>query len=265
MREALKHVSITSSVVKLVIPMTISVSILSEILVWVADVLKGGKVVTGGGVVVRSEGMVGKTVTDSADSTGLVLSVGDSSSVVSDRGDSIDGATAVEILAVVVISADVTVVVVLLVEVTVVGAAWVMVVVVVVVVGVVVVDGDDVVSSVVLVCEIVSRCDVWHEKRVVSSKGRRSCTSRENQVSGFCLRRETFAAQSVQHTLEHTSARTEYTVCENTGQRQNTQLPTSCSKLFKRNDSPASGMAKWRMRSAEVGILTELWYPERKR
>lgn len=33
---------------------------------------------------------------------------------------------------------------------------------VVVVVAVVVVDGD--VSSVVVVCEIVSRCDVWHEK-----------------------------------------------------------------------------------------------------
>lgn len=133
-------------------------------------VLKGGRVVTGGGVVVISEGLVGKTVTGSTGSTGLVFSVDDSSSVVvSDRGDSIDGATAVEILAVAVISADVTIVVVLLVEVTVVGAAWVVVVVVDVVVEVVVVvDGDDVVSSVVLVCEIVSRCDVWHEKRVVS-------------------------------------------------------------------------------------------------
>lgn len=173
MREALKHVSITSSIVTLVIPMTISVSILSKRLVWVTVVLKGGRVVTGGGVVVISEGLVGKTVTGSTGSTGstgLVFSVDDSSSVVvSDRGDSIDGATAVEILAVAVISADVTIVVVLLVEVTVVGVAWVVVVVVDVVVEVVVVvDGDDVVSSVVLVCEIVSRCDVWHEKRVVS-------------------------------------------------------------------------------------------------
>jgi len=173
MREALKHVSITSSVVTLVIPTTISVSILSKTLVWMADVLKGGRVVTGGGVVVISEGIVGKTVTGSAGSTDLIFSV-DSSSVVSDRGDSIDGATAVEILAVAVISADVTVVVVVLVEVTVVGAAWVVVVVGVVVVEVVVVvDGDDVVSSVVLVCEIVSRCDVWHEKRVVSFEGKK--------------------------------------------------------------------------------------------
>lgn len=181
MREALKHVSITSSVVTLVIP-TISVSILSKTLVWMADVLKGGRVVTGGGIVVISEGMVGKTVTGSAGSTGFVFSVDDSSSVVSDRGDSIDGATAVEILAVAVISVtDVTVVVVLLVEVTIVGVAWVVVVVVVVVVEVVVVvDGDDVVSSVVLVCEIVSRCDVWHEIRVVSYvlKGR-SCTTKK--------------------------------------------------------------------------------------
>lgn len=171
MREALKHVSITSSIVTLVIPMTISVSTLSKTLVWMADVLKGGRVVTGRGVVVISEGMVGKTVTGSTGSTGLVLSVDDSSSVVSDRGDSIDGVTAVEILAVVVISADVTVVVVLLGEVTVVGATWVVVVVVDVVVEVVVVVvvvGDDVVGSVVLVCEIVSRCDVWHEERVVS-------------------------------------------------------------------------------------------------
>ena len=168
MREALKHVSITSSVVTLVIP-TISVSILSKTLVWIADVLKGGRVVTGGGVVVISEGTVGKMVTGSAGSTGFAFSVDDSSFVVSNRGDSIDGATTVEILAVAVISADVMVVVVLLVEVTVVGVAWVVVVVVVVVVEVVVVvDGDDVVSSVVLVCEIVSRCDVWHEIRVVS-------------------------------------------------------------------------------------------------
>lgn len=80
--------------------------------------------VTGTGVVVMSKGVVGKTVTGSADSTGLVLSVDDDSpSVVSDRGDSIDGATAVEMLAVAVMSADVTVVVVLLVEVTVVGVA----------------------------------------------------------------------------------------------------------------------------------------------
>lgn len=201
MREALKHVSITSSVVTLVIP-TISASILSETLVWLADVLKGGRVVTGRGVVVMSEGMVGKTVMGSMGSTSLVLSVDDSSSVVSDRGDSIDGAM-VEILAVAVISADVTVVVVLLVEVTVVGAAWVVVVVVVVVVEVVVVvDGDDVVSSVVLVCEIVSRCDVWHEKRVVSRD--EEVVQVENQISGFRLRRETFATQSVQHTLERT-------------------------------------------------------------
>lgn len=124
MREALKHVSITSSVVTLVIPMMISVSVLSAILVWTVDVLKGGRVVTGRGVVVMSEGIVGKTVTGSADSTGLVLSVVDSSSVISERGDSTDGATAVEILgAVAVISADVMVVVVLLVEVMVVGAA----------------------------------------------------------------------------------------------------------------------------------------------
>lgn len=170
MREALKHVSITSSIVTLVIP-TISVSTLSETLIWVADVLKGGRVVTGRGVVVISEGMVGKTVMGSTGSTGLVLSenVADSSSVVSERGDSTVGATAVEILAVAVISADVTVVVVLLGEVTVVGAAWVVVVVVDVVVEVVVVVVDgDVVGSVVLVCEIVSRCDVWHEERVVS-------------------------------------------------------------------------------------------------
>lgn len=179
---SVKHVSITSSVVTLVILTTISVSILSEMLVWVADVLKDGRVVMGRGVVVMSEGMVGKTVTGSTGSTGLVLSVDDSSSVVSDRGDSIDG-TMVEILAV--ISADVTVIVVLLVEVTVVGAAWVVVVGVVVVEIVVVVDGDDVISSVVLVCEIVSRCDVWHEKRVVSyvRKERRSCTSRESRFS----------------------------------------------------------------------------------
>lgn len=179
---SVKHVSITSSVVTLVILTTISVSILSEMLVWVADVLKGGRVVMGRGVVVMSEGMVGKTVTGSTGSTSLVLSVDDSSSVVSDRGDSIDG-TMVEILAV--ISADVTVIVVLLVEVMVVGAAWVVVVVGVVVVEVVVVvDGDDVVSSVVLVCEIVSRCDVWHEKRVVSyvRKERRSCTNREPNI-----------------------------------------------------------------------------------
>lgn len=224
--------------------------------------------VTGGGVVVRSEGMVGKTVTGSADSTGLVLSVGDSSSVVSDRGDSIDGATAVEILAVVVISANVTIVVVLLVEVTVVGAAWVVVVVVVVVVGmVVVVDGDDVVSSVVLVCEIVSRCDVWHEKRVVSyvRRDEEVVQVERTKYQAFVCGERLSRPQSVQHTLEHTSARAEYTVCENRGQRQNTQLPTSCSKLFKRNDSPASGMAKWRMRSAEIGILTEPWYSERKR
>lgn len=123
MREALKHVSITSSVVTLVIPMMISVSVLSAVLVWTAVVLKDGRVVIGRGVVVMSEGIVGKTVMGSADSTGLVLSVDDSSSVVSDRGDSIDGATAVEILAVAVISADVTIVVVLLVEVVVVGVA----------------------------------------------------------------------------------------------------------------------------------------------
>lgn len=123
MREALKHVSITSSVVTLVIPMMISVSVLSAVLVWMADVLKDGRVVIGRGVVVMSEGIVGKTVTGSADSTGFVLSVNDSSSVVSDRGDSIDGATAVEILAVAVISADVTIVVMLLVEVVVVGVA----------------------------------------------------------------------------------------------------------------------------------------------
>lgn len=125
MREALKHVSITSSVVTLVIPMTISVSVLSiATLVWTTDVLKGGRVVIGRGVVVMSEGIVGKTVTGSMGSTGLVLSVdGSSSVVVSDRGDSIVGATAVEILAVAVISADVTTVVVLLVEVVVVGVA----------------------------------------------------------------------------------------------------------------------------------------------
>lgn len=68
-----------------------------------------------------SKGIVGKTVTGSADSTGLVLSVDNSPSVVSDRGDSIDGVTTVKILAAV--SPDVTVVVVLLVEVTVVGVA----------------------------------------------------------------------------------------------------------------------------------------------
>lgn len=113
-------------------------------------------VIVGREVVVISEGMVDKMVTDS---TSMCFSV--DSFVTSIFGDSIDGATVVEMLAVV-ISADVVVVLVL---VTVVGAAWmVVVVVVVVVVMVVVVDGDDV-SSVVVVCEIVSRCDVWHEKR----------------------------------------------------------------------------------------------------
>lgn len=109
-----------------------------------------------------SVGKVGKTVTDST-SACFVFSV--DSSVTSDLGDSIDGVT-VETLAVV-ISADVVIVVLpVLVLVTAVGVVWVVVVVVVVVVDVVVVvvDGDDV-SSVVVVCEIVSRCDVWHEKR----------------------------------------------------------------------------------------------------
>lgn len=59
----------------------------------------------------------------------------------------------------------------------------VVVVVEVVEVVVVVVDGDDVVSSVVLVCEIVSRCDVWHEKRVVSFVRRdEEVVQVENQV-----------------------------------------------------------------------------------
>lgn len=164
MRKALKHVSITSSVVTLLIPMTISVSTLSGTLVWVAAVLRDSRVVIKRGVVVMSEGTVGKMVTDSTGSTCFVFSVDDSSFVVSDLGDSIDGSTAVEMLAVVVISAVVVVVVMLLTVVgTVVGATWVVVVLVVVVVEVVV-DGDDVVSSVVVVCEIVSRCDVWHEK-----------------------------------------------------------------------------------------------------
>lgn len=119
------------------------------------------------GVVVMSKGAVGKTVTDSTDSSCFVFSVDDSSSVTSDLGDSTDGATVVEMLAVVVISADVIIVVVMLlgVVVTIVGATWVIVVVVGMVVEmvVVVVDGDDV-NSVVVVCEIVSRCDVRHKK-----------------------------------------------------------------------------------------------------
>lgn len=165
MRKALKHVSITSSVVMLLIPATISVSTLSGTLVWTNAVLRGSRVVIGkGGVVMISEGTVGKTVMASTGSTCFVFSVEDSSFVVSDFGDSIDGSTAVEMLAVVVVSADVVVVVVLLAVVgSVVGATRVVVVLVVVVVEVVV-DGDDVVSSVVVVCEIVSRCDVWHEK-----------------------------------------------------------------------------------------------------
>lgn len=164
MRKALKHVSITSSVVTLLIPATISVSTLSGTLVWTNAVLRGSRVVIGRGVVMMSEGTVGKTVMASTGSTCFVFSVEDSSFVVSDFGDSIDGSTAVEMLAVVVVSADVVVVVVLLAVVgSVVGATWVVVVLVVVVVEVVV-DGDDVVSSVVVVCEIVSRCDVWHEK-----------------------------------------------------------------------------------------------------
>lgn len=126
MRKALKHVSITSSVVTLIVPATISVSILSDSLVWVAAVLKGGKVVMGREVVVMSEGtMVGKMVMGSTCSTCFVFSVDVSSSVTSDLGNSIDGATAVvRLLVVVVISADVVVVVVLLVVVvvTVVGA-----------------------------------------------------------------------------------------------------------------------------------------------
>lgn len=165
MRKALKHVSITSSVVTLLILATISVSILSGTLVWMNVVLRDSRVVIGRGVVVMSEGTVGKTVTGSTTSTCFVLSVEDSSFVVSNLGDSIDGSTAVEMLAVVVVvSADVVVVVMLLAVVgMVVGATWVVVVLVVVAVEVVV-DGDDVVSSVVVVCEIVSRCDVWHEK-----------------------------------------------------------------------------------------------------
>lgn len=162
MRKALKHVSITSSVT-LLIPVTISVSTLSGTLVWTNAVLRGSRVVIGRGVVVMSEGTVGKTVMASMSSTCFVFSVEDSSFVVSNFGDSIDGSTTVEML-VVVVSADVVVVVVLLAVVgSVVGATWVVVVLVVVVVEVVV-DGDDVVSSVVVVCEIVSRCDVWHEK-----------------------------------------------------------------------------------------------------
>lgn len=166
-RKALKHVSITSSVVTLLIPMTISVSTLSGTLVWmVAGVLRDRGVVVRRGVVVMSEGTVGKMVTTGSTSSTCFVSVDDSSFVVSDFGDSIDGSTAVKMLAVVVISADVVVVVVLLAIVgMVVGATWVVVVLVVVVVVEVVVDGDDdVVSSVVVVCEIVSRCDVWYEK-----------------------------------------------------------------------------------------------------
>lgn len=164
MRKALKHASITSSVVTLLILATISVSTLSGTLVWINVVLRDSRVVIGRGVVVISEGTVGKTVTGSTSSTYFVFSVKNSSFVVPDLGDSIDGSTAVKMLAVVVVSADVVVVVVLLAVVgTVVGATWVVVVLVVVVVEVVV-DGDDVVSSVVVVCEIVSRCDVWYEK-----------------------------------------------------------------------------------------------------
>lgn len=164
--ESAKRRSITSSVVTLLIPATLSVSTRSETLVCDPAVLRGW-VVIGRGVVVMSEGTVGKTVTDS---TCFVLSVG--SSVTSDLGDSIDGAT-VETLAVVMSADAVIVVLLVLVLATVVGAAWVVlvvVVVVVVVIGVVVVVVvvvDDVSSVVVVVvCEIVSRCDVWHEKDV---------------------------------------------------------------------------------------------------
>lgn len=116
----------------------------------------------------------------------------------------------------------------------------VVVVVVVVVEMVVVVDGDDV-NSVVLVCEIVSRCDVWHEKRVVSYVRREEevVVQVENQVSGFCLRRDFRDAICVQHILERTFVQTEYTAKI----EASVKIPTSYSKLFKRNDSPASGMA----------------------
>lgn len=108
-----------------------------------------------------SEGTVGKMVTGSKY---FVFTVDDSSFVTSDLGDSIDGVTAVEMLTVDDISADEVVVVVMLlgVVIKVVDTAWVAVVVVGIVVEMVVVVVD--VNSVV--CEIVSRCDVWHKKQM---------------------------------------------------------------------------------------------------
>lgn len=93
------------------------------------------------------------------------------SSVLSDfSGVSVDGTMMVGMMLAVVVSAIVVLVVVLGVVLAVdEGGCWVVVVVVevvevvVVVVVVGVVDGGDV-SSVVVVCEIVSRCDVRHEK-----------------------------------------------------------------------------------------------------
>lgn len=96
----------------------------------------------------------------------------------------------------------------------------VVVVVGVVVEVVVVVDGDDVVSSVVLVCEIVSRCDVWHEKRVVSYVRRdEEVVQVESQVSGFCLRRDFRDAICTAHFRTHVCTDGVYRVYGNRGQR----------------------------------------------